>query len=169
MIREATLNDLNQIWQLRLETTELLKQRGIDQWQYVDPSLETIKRDILLHEFFVDEEQGEIRGMIAVKTGIEKTYDVIYDGKWNIEKPYVTIHRLAVKRNLLGKDVALSLMVFAEQHALSLGINYIRIDTHEKNRYAIKLFTSLNYKLCGYILLVQDKGDLRRLALDKQF
>lgn len=169
MIRKARLDDLNQIWQLRLETTELLKERGIDQWQYVDPSLETFKRDILLNEFFVDDEQGEIRGMIAIKGGIEKTYDVIYDGNWNIEKPYITIHRLAVKRNLLGKNVALSLMQYAEQHALSLGINYIRIDTHEKNRFAIKLFTSLNYKLCGYILLVQDKGDLRRLAFDKQF
>jgi hypothetical protein len=34
MIRLAKLNDLKQIWELRLETTKLLKQRGIDQWQY---------------------------------------------------------------------------------------------------------------------------------------
>jgi ribosomal protein S18 acetylase RimI-like enzyme len=169
MIREATLRDLDQIWQLRLETTELLKERDIDQWQYADPSLETIKRDISLHEFFVDEEEGFIRGMIAIKGGIEKTYNVIYDGKWNADEPYLTVHRLAVKRNLLGQLIALNLMLFAEQHALNLGIHYIRIDTHEKNRYAIKLFTSLNYLLCGYILLVQDQGDLRRLAFDKQF
>jgi ribosomal protein S18 acetylase RimI-like enzyme len=168
MIREATLSDLNQIWQLRLETTELLKERGIDQWQYADPSYETIKKDINLHEFFVYEENNEIKGMIAIKSGIEKTYLNIYDGKWNVDKPYLTIHRLAVKRNLLGKDIALSLMQYAEQHAFNRAIDYIRIDTHENNRYAIKLFTSLRYVLCGYILLVQDKGDLRRLAFDKQ-
>jgi len=167
MIREATLGDLNQIWQLRLETTELLKQRGIDQWQYIDPSRETIEKDISLHEFFVYTKEDEILGMIAIKSGIEKTYNTIFEGQWSQDAPYLTIHRLAVKRDLLGSEVASKLMLFAEELAILKNTRYIRIDTHEKNRYAIKLFTSLNYILCGYILLVQDKGDLKRLALDK--
>ena len=70
MIREATLNDLDEIWKLRLETTQLLKERGIDQWQYVDPSIETFKKDILAHEFFVYEQDQSIVGMIAIKSGI---------------------------------------------------------------------------------------------------
>jgi ribosomal protein S18 acetylase RimI-like enzyme len=167
MIREANLNDLKAIWELRLETTELLKERDIDQWQYIDPSIETIKEDISKNEFFVYELSNKIIGMIAIKKGIEKTYDVIYDGKWHYDLPYVAIHRLAVKRNQLGSKVAFELMQFAEIYAKEQDIHYIRIDTHEKNRYAIRLFQSLDYTLCGYILLVQEKGDLKRLAYDK--
>ena len=167
MIREATLKDLDSIWKLRLETTELLKERGIDQWQHVDPSIETIKQDIFKHEFFVYENNQDIIGMIAIKKGNENTYDVIYDGYWRYQLPYVAIHRLAVKKNHLGSKIASELMNFAEIYAKSHDIHYIRIDTHENNRFAIRLFLSLNYIACGYILLVQEKGDLKRLAYDK--
>lgn len=168
MIRLATLDDLDQIWQLRLETTALLKERGIDQWQYVDPSIETFKKDILQKEFFVDDYDGQILGMIAIKQGIEPTYLKIYDGQWNVELPYMTIHRLAVKRHVLGQNIAKSLLHFSEEHAKNHNITYMRIDTHEKNRYAIRLFESFHYQLCGYILLVQKQGDLKRLAYDKR-
>jgi hypothetical protein len=43
----------------------------------------------------------------------------------------------------------------------------MRIDTHENNRFAIKLFESFGYQYCGYILLNQKQGDLKRLAYDK--
>ncbi|MDX9691675.1 MAG: GNAT family N-acetyltransferase [Acholeplasmataceae bacterium] len=168
MIRLARQSDIDKIWQLRLQTTELLKERQIDQWQYIDPSIETFKKDIEQNEFFVYEVLGEIFGMIAIKFGVEPTYLNIYDGQWHVDQPYLTIHRLAVKRDLLGSKIAQSLLIFAEEHAKNHGINYIRIDTHEKNRYAIRLFTSFNYQLCGYIVLVQKQGDLKRLAYDKQ-
>lgn len=168
MIREATLNDLDEIWKLRLETTQLLKERGIDQWQYVDPSIETFKKDILAHEFFVYEQDQSIVGMIAIKSGIEPTYLTIYGGTWHVDQPYLTIHRLAVKKNRLGSSIAKNLLIYAEKRAKDLKTPYIRIDTHEHNRYAIRLFTSFGYQLCGYILLVQKHGDLKRLAYDKQ-
>ena len=167
-IRPATHEDLDQIWQLRLETTELLKSRGIDQWQYVDPKLETFKKDIDQHEFFVALEQQKIVGMIAIKSGIEHTYDVIFDGRWHYDLPYLTIHRLAVKREKLGSTVAKELLTFADELALTLGVGYIRIDTHENNKYAIRLFQSFGYVHCGWIQLVQPKGDLKRLAFDKK-
>ncbi|MCF7931436.1 MAG: GNAT family N-acetyltransferase [Acholeplasmataceae bacterium] len=168
-IYQANLNDLDQIWALRLETTELLKQRGIDQWQYTDPSFETFKNDILKGEFYIaKDENSNIMGMMSVKSGIEHTYDIIYDGKWRLDAPYLTIHRLAVKRALLGKEIARKLMDYADQLALKLNIPYIRIDTHEKNTYAIKLFSSCGYVYCGWINLVQKYGDLKRLAFDKE-
>ncbi|MDI6452990.1 GNAT family N-acetyltransferase [Peloplasma aerotolerans] len=168
MIRSATYNDLTQVWQLRLETAQLLKDRKIDQWQYENPSYETIKKDIENNEFFVYEEQGVILGMISIKSGIERTYNVIYDGKWGYDLPYLTIHRLAVKRSLLGQTVAKELMQFAEELGKSKGIYYIRIDTHEKNRYAIRLFESFEYIKRGWIMLDDKEGDLKRLAYDKK-
>jgi ribosomal protein S18 acetylase RimI-like enzyme len=167
MIRLATLEDLDDIWQLRLETTKLLKERHIDQWQYEDPSIDTFKKDILNEEFYVLVDDNKIKGMMAVTSGVEDTYLRIYVGSWRLEKPYLTIHRLAVKKNLLGSQAAKQLMLFSDQVAKEKKINYMRIDTHEKNRYAIRLFESFGYHLCGWIELNQKKGDIKRLAFDK--
>ena len=167
MIRKATLNDLDQIWQLREETKNLLKERGIDQWQHTNPSLETFKNDISLGEFYVYEKENEILGMIAIKGGIERTYNVIYDGKWGYDLPYLTIHRLAVKRYYLGSHIAKDLLSFADQLAIDKKINYIRIDTYYTNKYAIRLFEEFGYILRGWIWLEPGEGDLKRLAFDK--
>lgn len=167
MIRSAKLSDLDYIWALRLETSALLKQRGIDQWQYHLPDKKTFIEDIELNEFFLYEEQNEVIGMISIKSGIEPTYNKIYEGVWTIDKPYLTIHRLAISKNYLGSEIAKKLILFAHQRAKDMNINYIRIDTHEKNKYAIRLFNKLNYQLKGYILLNKDHpGDPKRLAYD---
>jgi ribosomal protein S18 acetylase RimI-like enzyme len=167
MIRLATLNDIDIIWDLRLKTTKLLKDRNIDQWQYNNPSKKTFIDDINLKELYVYELNQQIIGMIAIKSGIEKTYLKIYDGHWSYDKPYMTIHRLAIHQDFLGKKIADQLVFFADQLAKSKDIDYMRIDTHVDNKYAIKLFTNHNYKKVGYILLEQDQGDLKRLAFDK--
>jgi len=168
MIREARPSDLDQIWKLREETKALLKERGIDQWQHTNPSLETFMNDIQLGEFYVYEENQVILGMISIKSGIERTYNVIYDGKWGYDLPYLTIHRLAVKRHYLGSEIANKLLRFADQLAVDLGINYIRIDTYYTNKYAIRLFESFGYVLRGWIWLEPGEGDLKRLAFDKK-
>lgn len=167
MIRLAKTSDLKQIWDLRLETTKLLKQRGIDQWQYHLPDQETILNDIKLHEFYVYEINNQIIGMIAIKSGVEPTYNIIYDGMWSVDRPYLTIHRLAVSKAYLGHQVAEKLMVFAHQLAKDKHLDYIRIDTHEHNKYAIRFFKSLGYQLKGYIFLGDNHpGDAKRLAFD---
>ena len=167
MIRPATLSDLDNIWSLRLETSQLLKQRGIDQWQYHLPDQETFINDIKQTAFFVYEIHDEIIGMIAIKKGIEVTYNEIYEGSWSIDEPYLTIHRLAVSKTTLGKEIAKELILFAHNLAKELNINYMRIDTHEKNKHAIRLFEALGYKLKGYILLDQNHpGERKRLAYD---
>ena len=167
MIRLATKHDIDHIWQLRLETSALLKERHIDQWQYHKPEKSTILNDIALQEFYVYEKDGNIIGMIAIKKGIEHTYDIIFDGAWGYDESYMTIHRLAVKKEYLGQSIAKQLMTFAHELALKSNISYIRIDTHEKNKNAQRLFTSLGYVLRGVILLEEDHpGDRKRLAYD---
>lgn len=168
MIRLATINDIENIWDLRLKTTELLKSRGIDQWQYKDPTKETFLKDIENEEFFVYVENQEIIGMLAIKHGVEPTYLNIYNGSWSYDLPYLTIHRLAVKKSHLGKGLSHKLLKFSEEYALSNQINYIRIDTHQMNKSAIRLFESNHYKLCGVIYLTQKEGDKKRLAFDKK-
>ncbi len=167
MIRQATLDDLDVIWQLRLETTQLLKERGIDQWQFQNPTKQTFENDIRLGEFYVYVDQDQIIGMMALKGGIERTYNIIYDGSWGYDHPYLTIHRLAVKRTYLGQHIAEKLLTFADNLAKSKEINYIRIDTYFTNKFAIKLFEQHGYIKRGWIILEPGEGDLRRLAYDK--
>lgn len=167
MIRKATLDDLDQIWQLRIETQLLLKERGIDQWQHQNPAIKTFQSDINLGEFYVYEKDDIIIGMIAIKSGIEKTYNQIYDGKWGYDNPYLTIHRLAIKRAYLGHKIAEKLLFFADELAVKTGVNYIRIDTYFTNKYAIRLFEKHGYLKRGWIILEPGEGDLRRLAYDK--
>lgn len=167
MIRLATTHDMKAIWQLREETQQLLKERGIDQWQHQNPAYETFLKDIEMNEFFVYEIDNEIIGMIAIKSGIERTYNVIFDGAWHVDRPYLTIHRLAVKRTNLGQKIASELLDFADERARETGCFYIRIDTYFTNKYAIKLFLKHGYQHCGWILLEPGEGDLRRLAYDK--
>ncbi|MFA5525393.1 MAG: GNAT family N-acetyltransferase [Acholeplasmataceae bacterium] len=167
MIRKATMDDVSSIWALREETKTLLKERGIDQWQYHHPSLEIFKKDIEIGEFFVYVLNQEIIGMIAIKEGIEKTYNIIYDGQWGYDHSYLTIHRLAIKKSYLGKHIADELLIFAEKLARQKKTNYIRIDTYYTNRFAIRLFESHGYILRGWIILEPGEGDLKRLAYDK--
>jgi len=167
MIRQATLDDLDVIWQLRLETTQLLKERGIDQWQFQNPTKQTFENDIRLGEFYVYVDHEDIVGMMALKGGIERTYNIINDGSWGYDHPYLTIHRLAVKRAYLGHHIAEKLLSYADELAKSQEINYIRIDTYFTNKYAIKLFEQHGYIKRGWIILEPGEGDLRRLAYDK--
>ena len=167
MIRKATINDMTAIWDLRVQTTQLLKERCIDQWQHQNPTYETFIKDITLGEFYVYEENDRIIGMIAIKGGIEHTYDVIYDGKWGFDHAYLTIHRLAIHRSFLGHHIADQLLDFADELARKNNINYIRIDTYFTNKYAIRLFENHGYVHRGWIMLEPGEGDLRRLAFDK--
>ncbi len=166
-IRLANLNDLDQIWELRIKTTQLLKQRAIDQWQYHLPDKMTFISDIKASEFYVYEKDDQIIGMIAIKEGVEPTYNQIFEGSWSFDKPYLTIHRLAVDSMYLGQQIAAKLIDFAHQLSIDKHINYIRIDTHEKNVYAQRLFINFKYQLKGYILLDKNHpGDPKRLAYD---
>ncbi|MCK9235930.1 MAG: GNAT family N-acetyltransferase [Acholeplasmataceae bacterium] len=166
-IRLATMADIVAIMTLRNETATLLKERQIDQWQHREPSQTTFIKDIQQQDLFVYEINNKIVGMIAIKLGIEPTYNLIYDGKWRYEGPYITIHRLAVKRSFLGKNIASELLAFAHAEAIKKQVYVMRIDTHRDNRYAQKLFLNHGYQEVGYILLEKDDlGDRHRLAFD---
>ncbi|MFA6801681.1 MAG: GNAT family N-acetyltransferase [Acholeplasmataceae bacterium] len=166
MIRIATINDLDAIWNLRLKTTDLLKSRSIDQWQYIEPSKKQFMSDIENHTFFVSEFQNKIIGMMYIMTDIEHTYDVI-DGQWRYDFPYITIHRLAVDQAYLNQGIAFKMLDFGVQYAIEHHISVIRIDTHKDNIQAQHLFEKQGFKLCGTIMLSPSiQGERKRLAYD---
>lgn len=165
---KALSSDLKDIWSLRSQTTELLRKRGIDQWQYDDPTVDIFKRDIMNGDFYVvKDENMHVIAMASIIFGTDPTYDVIHGGFWQTDAPYVTIHRLAVSRSHLGEGLGSAMMRFAEQVALRNGTNALRVDTHPDNRYATRLFLELGYVRRGHILLPLNEGDPLRDVFDK--
>lgn len=166
MIRKATLDDLDDIWSLRIKTSQLLKSRGVDQWQSEFPTKEQFISDIKVGEFYVLE-LDKIIGMMALKSGIEDTYNRIYDGHWHSDAPYMTIHRMAIDESYKKLGYGIKLLSFAKEKASRLGYHYLRIDTHQNNQAAIKRFTSFGFSYCGYIMLNKHHPtDRKRLAFD---
>lgn len=168
MIRVANHSDIEQIWQIKQKASQLLNQRGVDQWQRDELPKTTLLNEINKNTFYVYEENHQILGMAFIKEGIEETYNNI-DGQWHFEEPYITIHRLAVDASLLNKGIASQLIEFCKAYAKSKHIKIIRIDTHKDNLPAQKLFTKHGFVYCGTIMLDQSmKGDRLRLAYDYQ-
>ncbi len=167
MIRQAHINDIDRIWELRLKASLLLKEKGVDQWQSIFPTKEQFLKDIEHHEFYVIDVDDEIVAMMALKGGNELTYEKIYDGQWHFDEPYMTIHRIAVDERYKQYRYSIKLLAFAKTVATKAGINYLRIDTHEDNKGAIKRFTSFGFIYCGYILLSEKHPtDRKRIAFD---
>ncbi|MFU8793225.1 MAG: GNAT family N-acetyltransferase [Acholeplasmataceae bacterium] len=166
-IQLATINDLDQVWALRKKATAFLKSLEVDQWQFEDPTILDFKEDIQKEELYVYKIDDEIVGMFALKFGIEPTYDSI-DGAWRYHEPYATIHRLALSIEHQKKGIAYEMLAYAESVTKSKGITYMRIDTHEKNLNAQRVFTKIGYVYCGIITLFIKHGEKKRLAYDKK-
>lgn len=166
-IQLATIDDLNDVWALRLKATAFLKSLDVDQWQFEDPTIHDFKDDILKDELYVYKEGHEIIGMFALKFGIEPTYAEI-GGRWRYDEPYATIHRLALSVEHQKKGLAYEMLAYSEVITKEKGITYMRIDTHEKNLNAQRVFTKIGYVYCGTIILTIKHGEKKRLAYDKR-
>lgn len=162
----ATPSDLEQVWALRLKATAFLASQHVDQWQFEDPTIEDFKADILKEELYICKENDVIIGMFALKFEIEPTYQHI-DGLWHYDLPYATIHRLALDPLYQKRGLGYEMLTYAEAIAKKRGIFYMRIDTHEQNLNAQRLFIKIGYVYCGTIMLTIKRGERLRLAYDK--
>lgn len=109
------------------------------------------------HLYVVKDEDGIIRGVFAFFVGIDVTYGKIDGGKWHCDGEYGAIHRIASDGMRKGIfDVALA---FCQDNA-----QYLRIDTHEKNKIMQHLVERNGFSRCGMIH-VQDGTS--RIAYDK--
>lgn len=95
---------------------------------------------------YVVEEAGEMVGTFCAIPGAEPTYQVIYDGAWPNDNPYLTIHRLASNGKAAG--VARACFAFCAAKGLPL-----RADTHADNHVMQDLLAKNGFVHCGRILL----------------
>ena len=163
MIRLARIEDLNEIMEIVKDAKAFLKSQGVDQWQGDYPTSEVFIKDISNNNLYVYEEEI-IKGFIAIIKGIDVTYNKIYEGAWLNDGEYVTIHRIAVKKDARNKNIATSLIDYTEHLATKDNIKSIRIDTHKENIPMQNMITKNGFIKCGIIYLLDGNP---RLAYEK--
>ncbi|MCI5517395.1 GNAT family N-acetyltransferase [Roseburia sp. MUC/MUC-530-WT-4D] len=156
-IRRSTKNDLAEITAVYTYARKFMKEHGNpNQWGDRKPEETRVFADIEEGHSYVCTENGKIGCVFSFEITEEPTYRVI-DGKWQNEKTYGVIHRIAT--NGTCKGMASYCMKWAyDKHP------NIRIDTHKDNIPMQSLLKKLGFVYCGTIRL-QDGSE--RMAFQK--
>ena len=166
IIRKSLKEDVKDIMKIINRAKEFLKENGVDQWQDGYPNNETIESDILNNDSYVVLKDNNIVATLAISFDGEKTYDVIYDGKWLSNGKYAVIHRIAIDNEYKGTGVSSYILQKVYEICLDNNIHSIKIDTHEKNIPMQKLLKKNYFKYCGVIYL---EDNSKRIAFEKVF
>lgn len=163
-IRKAELKDKEEIYKIIQYAQAYLKQQDVPQWQNGYPNSEVISNDIESGHNYVMIDEGRIVGSCMISFEEDKYYKKI-DGQWLADKPYAVIHRIAIDPAYKGKGLANHFFDFAQLQACHNGVNYIRVDTHEKNSSMRRCIEKNGFKQCG-IVYVMDNAP--RIAYEKE-
>lgn len=151
LFRQATSNDINEIWEILAAGIERRRIDGSNQWQDGYPNPDVIKNDIDTNIGYVlISEEGVIAGYCAVIINDEPAYaDII--GKWLTQGDYVVYHRVAISEHFLGKGLAQVMLKHIEDFALSKNITSLKVDTNFDNAGMLKILDKLGYVYCGEV------------------
>ena len=150
-LRQATINDFLEIWNVIQQAILKRKNEGSNQWQDGYPNLEIIEDDISngFGNVIVNNENSII-GYVAIIDEIEPAYTAI-EGKWLNDDPYIVIHRLAVAQDITIKGLGTWTMQEIENIALEKDIHSIKVDTNFDNIAMLRVFDKLDYIYCGEV------------------
>ena len=159
IITKAETIDLDAIMAIVEDARSFLRDQGVNQWQDGYPDRAAFNEDILQERLYTVKEDGEVLAVYAL-VSYEETYDVIYEGEWLNDEPYIAVHRIAVKEARKGTGVAR--FIFDE---LKKKYSNIRADTHEDNVNMRRCLLNNGFRYCGIIYLKRgSESDNRRLA-----
>lgn len=150
-VRKAQMEDLPNLFNLYLGSIELMRLKGIDQWDDVYPNEQVLTQDVINLELFVLEDEDGLAAAIVLNEEQEPQYRYV-DWKYHTGKIGV-VHRLCVDAGHQGKGCGKKIARFAETYFREQEYNAIRLDAFPKNEPAIQLYQSLGYEHCGRILL----------------
>lgn len=95
-IRLATEEDIPRMQEIFRHARQFMADKGNpNQWTEGYPAEELIREDIAHGDCFVCLSEGRTVATFVLRSGVDPTYTVIYDGQWPDNRPYATIHRIA--------------------------------------------------------------------------
>lgn len=145
--RVATIDDLDDIFQLVENAIKQMEKEDIHQWDNIYPTKEDFSNDIRKNELYI----GVINKRIVVVYALNKECDEQYqNGEWQyIGDDFNVIHRLCVSPDFQKKGIAHTTLLHIESELAFLGIKAIRLDVFCGNPYALKLYYNNSYRKVG--------------------
>ena len=146
------MEDVERIVEIVRSAQRRLREAGIDQWQNGYPNRQSIESDVAHGYGRVICHEGRVVAYGALTYDGESAYDHLQGGVWLTEGVggYLTIHRLCVADEALGRGLGRLFFVLAEEEA-RVRVGSVRVDTHPDNRLMQHLLTSLGYCYCGTV------------------
>ena len=148
--RQATANDLPEVWNILKDAIKRRKEDGSNQWQDGYPNMEILKKDLAKNAGYVLIDNKTIVGYCAILINDEPEYANI-EGKWLTESDFIVYHRVAIAKNYIGKGLAKVLLQHVEGFAQKNNIQSLKADTNFDNNPMKHLFKKLGYTYCGLV------------------
>ena len=151
VIRSASLQDVSALQSLARDCVIAMRAAGIEQWDEVYPSHQTILQDIAAETLDVLCEQDIIIACITV----DSCLDPLWQGlDWNADSDTAAaVHRLMVHPTKQGLGHAKRLMLDAEKVARRRACRSIRLDSFLRNPPAMGLYPRLGYRRTGTAMM----------------
>ncbi len=145
VIRKSTVEDIPALQDIFDLARKFMAETGNpNQWAEGYPSEELLQEDISSGDSYVVRKGTAVVATFVLRGGNDPTYNFIYDGVWQNDGPYATIHRIASNGQVKG------ILHLAMTFALQI-YDSIRIDTHRDNQVMQNAIRKEGFAYCGII------------------
>ncbi|HLS95939.1 MAG TPA: GNAT family N-acetyltransferase [Sphingobacterium sp.] len=150
--REASLGEVDAIWQILEQAIRRRRADGSRQWQDGYPNRDVVCDDIKKGVGYVLAVGTDVAGYCAVLQNDEPAYARI-EGAWLTEGDFLVVHRVAISDSYIGQGLAKKMLSAVEGLARDRNINSIKADTSFDNPAMMHVFEALGYHYCGDVMM----------------
>ena len=140
-IRRATAADFDTVAQLFECAISEMERIGIDQWDSLYPSKQTLKDDMESGQMYVLTRDDTVVASAVLNDQQDEAYKTI---EWQWQNAAV-IHRLCVHPRVWGQGAGNQMMRLLEQICVKSGYASVRLDAFSQNPSALALYKRLGY------------------------
>ncbi len=167
--RPAEEGDIPAMMEIIAQARAWMDANGIDQWTEEYPAAADYRNDMARGEGYVLTCGGAVGAVFTLYARPEESYTAITDGKWGSDEPYASIHRCAVAEQWRGSGLAGEMAAAWAELARGMGLGWLRIDTHKKNRAMVGLLRKSGFQYRGNVLVeAAPPHDPRRVVYEKK-
>jgi len=149
VLKQANLDQLNEILTIYTECVQHLQSQGIDQWGSFYPTEDIIRKDIKQGNFYLYFNSNQLIGVSALNENQPEAYHSL---TWSVQEGKIlVVQRLAVALAFQKQGYGRKFMEKIEQYAITHKFVSIRLDAYTGNPAAIRLYESLGYTPIGQV------------------
>lgn len=147
-MRLARVEDLSRLLAIKTDAVAYMHAHGNDQWDADYPDEASFRQGIEKAYIHVLEIDDKVEGMIGIMDYSDEEYGQV---TWSSEGKEISIHRVALSVDVLGKGYGRYLLNYGIKVAKERNIAIIKLDTYSKNKSAQKLFVAMGFHFVGDI------------------